>query len=210
LQGNSFRFEVPVSEVGTDCFSLVIFDGNLYSMGLPLWAKKGTYICLIGEDMNIYTWRVESDMPQQQTWQLFVIFFRIRPIRIAAENKVCGKMDEAASFCFAAFCQMLHGSNVDGICFCMVCFAIIGDGEGGGIDYDIRLHFLEKLFHRLAVAYIRTDETIVTRMGTDVVVQGTARCLIRQVAGQIILDASAGKTVGAYHQYFLSCHRFCR
>jgi hypothetical protein len=24
--------------------------------------------------------------------------------------------------------------------------------------------------------------------------------------GQIIQDASAGKTVGAYYQYFLSCH----
>ena len=43
-------------------------------------------------------------------------------------------------------------------------------------------------------------------MGTDVVVQGTARCLIKHVVGQIIQDASAGKTVGAYHQYFLSCH----
>ena len=42
-----------------------------------------------------------------------------------------------------------------GIRFCMVRFAIIGDGEGGGIDYNIRLYFLEKFFHRLAVAYIR-------------------------------------------------------
>ena len=84
--------------------------------------------------------------------------------------------------------------------------AIIGDGEGGGIDYNIRLYFLEKLFHRLAVAYIRTDKAIVARMGTDVVVQGTARCLIKHVVGQIIQDASAGKTVGAYYQYFLSCH----
>ena len=51
-----------------------------------------------------------------------------------------------------------------------------------------------------------THLAIVARMGTDVVVQGTARCLVRQVAGQIIQYASAGKTVGAYHQYFLSCH----
>ena len=77
-----------------------------------------------------------------------------------------------------AFCQMLHGSNVDGIRVCMVRFAIIGDGEGGGIDCNIRLYFLEKLFHRLAVAYIRADKAIVARMGTDVVVQGTALSLI--------------------------------
>ena len=115
-------------------------------------------------------------------------------------------MDKTAASRLTAFCQMLHGSNVDGIRFCMVRFAIIGDGEGGGIDYNIRLYFLEKLFHRLAVAYIRADKAIVARMGTNVVVQGTARCLIKHVVGQIIQDASAGKTVGAYHQYFLSCH----
>lgn len=111
-------------------------------------------------------------------------------------------MDKTAASRLTAFCQMLHGSNVDGIRFCMVRFAIIGDGEGGGIDYNIRLYFLEKFFHRLAVAYIRADKAIVARMGTDVVVQGTARCLIKHVVGQIIQDASAGKTVGAYHQYF--------
>ena len=78
-------------------------------------------------------------------------------------------------------------------------------GEASQLVY-IRLYFLEKFFHRLAVAYIRADKAIVARMGTDVVVQGTARCLIKHVVGQIIQDASAGKTVGAYHQYFLSCH----
>lgn len=53
-------------------------------------------------------------------------------------------MDKTAASRLTAFCQMLHGSNVDGIRFCMVRFAIIGDGEGGGIDYNIRLYFLEK------------------------------------------------------------------
>lgn len=72
LRGDSFRFEVPVSETDTERFNLMIRDGNLYSMGLPLWAKKDSYIRLTGEDMNIYTWQVESEMPQQKTWQLFV------------------------------------------------------------------------------------------------------------------------------------------
>lgn len=72
LQGDTFRFEMPVSDAGTDCLNLMIRDGNLYSMGLTLWAKAGTYIRLTGEDMNIYTWQVESEMPQQKTWQLFV------------------------------------------------------------------------------------------------------------------------------------------
>lgn len=72
LRGDSFRFEVPVSETDTERFNLIIRDGNLYSMGLSLWAKKDSYIRLTGEDMNIYTWQVESEMPQQKTWQLFV------------------------------------------------------------------------------------------------------------------------------------------
>ncbi len=73
LQGDSFRFEVPVSKTGgTEHLSLMIRDGNLYSMGLFLWAKEGSYIRLTGEDMNIYTWKVENEMPQQETWQLFV------------------------------------------------------------------------------------------------------------------------------------------
>lgn len=41
-------------------------------MGLSLWAKAGSHIRLTGEDMNIYTWQVESDVPQQKIWQLFV------------------------------------------------------------------------------------------------------------------------------------------
>lgn len=72
LRGESFRFEVPVSGDGTDRMTLMIRDGNLYTMGLSLWAKGGSHIRLTGEDMNVYTWQVESDMPQQQTWQLFV------------------------------------------------------------------------------------------------------------------------------------------
>ena len=134
------------------------------------------------------------------------ILLRIGPVRNTTENEVGGKMDKTAASCLTAFCQMLHGSNVDGIRFCMVRFAIIGDGEGGGIDYNIRLYFLEKLFSPPGGCIYPYDKAIVARMGTDVVVQGTARCLIRQVAGQIIQDASAGKTVGAYYQYFLSCH----
>ena len=53
-----------------------------------------------------------------------------------------------------AFCQMLHGSNVDGIRFCMVRFAIIGDGEGGGIDCNIRLYFLCLLYPSITEGFI--------------------------------------------------------
>ena len=72
LRGDSFRFEIPIFKTDTERLSLMIRDGNLYSMGLYLWAKEGSHIRLTGEDMNIYTWQVESEMPQQKIWQLFV------------------------------------------------------------------------------------------------------------------------------------------
>lgn len=72
LQSDHFRFEIPFSGADTDHLVLIIHDGNLYSMGLHLWAKAGSHIRLVGEDMNIYTWQVENDVPQQKIWQLFV------------------------------------------------------------------------------------------------------------------------------------------
>lgn len=72
LKGDAFRFEVPVSEDATDCLNMIICDGNLYSMGLYLWGKKDSHVRLVGEDMNIYTWQVENDVPQQKTWRLFI------------------------------------------------------------------------------------------------------------------------------------------
>lgn len=72
LQGDRFRFEIPFSGADTDHLILIIHDGNLSSMGLHLWAKAGSHIRLVGEDMNTYTWQVENDVPQQKIWQLFV------------------------------------------------------------------------------------------------------------------------------------------
>ena len=57
------------------------------------------------------------------------ILLRIGSVRITTENEVGGKMDKTAASRLTAFCQMLHGSNVDGIRFCMVRFAVIGDGD---------------------------------------------------------------------------------
>lgn len=73
LQGDTFRFELPVSsDDGIERMILKIRDNDLYSMGLRLWAKAGSHIRVTGEDMNIYTWQVENDIPAQKTWQLFV------------------------------------------------------------------------------------------------------------------------------------------
>ena len=71
LQGDSFRFEIPISKTDTERLSLMIRDGNLYSMGLSLWAKGRFPYPLEGEDMNIYTWQVESEMPQQKDMAAF-------------------------------------------------------------------------------------------------------------------------------------------
>lgn len=73
LQGDTFRFELPVSiDDGMKRMLLMIQDNDLYNMGLDLWVKNGSHIRLTGEDMNTYTWQVESDIPTQKIWQLFV------------------------------------------------------------------------------------------------------------------------------------------
>lgn len=73
LRGNTFRFELPFSsDNDTERMILMIRDNDLYSIGLDLWVKNGSHIRLTGEDMNIYTWQVENDIPAQKTWNLFV------------------------------------------------------------------------------------------------------------------------------------------
>lgn len=72
LRGDNFRFEIPVLGTDANHLSLTIRDGNIYGMGLDLWVNAGSHIRLTGEDMNSYTWQVESDVPQQKIWQLFV------------------------------------------------------------------------------------------------------------------------------------------
>ena len=73
LRGDTFRFELPVSsDDGIERMTLIIQDDDLYSMGLQLWANAGSHIRLTGKDMNIYTWQVESEVPTQKIWQLFV------------------------------------------------------------------------------------------------------------------------------------------
>lgn len=72
LRGDTFRFEQPALGQEIDRVGLMIIDGNVFNIGLDLWVKAGTHIRLKGEDMNIYTWKVENDNPLQKTRQLFV------------------------------------------------------------------------------------------------------------------------------------------
>lgn len=72
LRGDSFRFEQQTSGEGTDKLFLMVTEGNLHTMALELWARPGSHIKLTGDDMLVYTWQVESDVPQQHIRQLFV------------------------------------------------------------------------------------------------------------------------------------------
>lgn len=72
LRGDSFRFEQQTSGEGTDKLLLMVTEGNLHTMALELWARPGSHIKLTGDDMLVYTWQVESDVPQQHIRQLFV------------------------------------------------------------------------------------------------------------------------------------------
>ncbi|WP_281644923.1 TlpA family protein disulfide reductase [Bacteroides zoogleoformans] len=72
LRGGTFRFEQQTLGEGTDKLVLIITEGNLYTMALDLWARPGSHIKITGDDMLVYTWQVESDIPQQHIRQLFV------------------------------------------------------------------------------------------------------------------------------------------
>lgn len=91
LRGGTFRFELPSDGEPFEEFNMLYADGDVYSMGLRLWAKPGETVRVDGQDMNIYTWRVQSSLPQQQTWNRFIDHARpwldqLQPLGMASKR----------------------------------------------------------------------------------------------------------------------------
>lgn len=72
LRGDTFRFEQQTLGEETDKLAFMIVDEGWHTSILDLWVRPGSHIKLTGENMWVYTWQVESNVPQQQIWQLFV------------------------------------------------------------------------------------------------------------------------------------------
>lgn len=67
LRNGKFRFEEETSDNGTDRMFLTARTDNYYSMILYLWVRPGSSIRISADNLLVYTWSVESDVPEQQT-----------------------------------------------------------------------------------------------------------------------------------------------
>ena len=69
IRNGKFRFNGKTTANGTECVSLIAQKGKTVSMLLDLWVRPGSQVKITADDMLVYTWNVESDVPEQQTRQ---------------------------------------------------------------------------------------------------------------------------------------------
>lgn len=67
LRNGKFRFEEETSGNGTDWMILTARTENFFSMILYLWVRPGSFVRVSADNLLVYTWNVESDVPEQQT-----------------------------------------------------------------------------------------------------------------------------------------------
>lgn len=67
LQNGTFRFEEETSGNGTDWMFLTARTEYYNSMILYLWVRPGSLVRISADNLRVYTWNVESDVPEQQT-----------------------------------------------------------------------------------------------------------------------------------------------
>jgi peroxiredoxin len=68
------RFQIqytPDADI-VEQYSLMAEGKGFPSMSLKLWAKAGSTITIEGNDKLIYTWKVKSNIPEQQEWSYFI------------------------------------------------------------------------------------------------------------------------------------------
>lgn len=67
-----FRIEYTPENQGVEPYSLMADGKGFPSMSLKLWAKAGATITVEGNDKLIYTWKVNSNIPEQKEWAYFI------------------------------------------------------------------------------------------------------------------------------------------
>lgn len=72
LKNRKFRFEKETSGDGTDWMTLNTKVGDARSMLLHVWVRPGSHVRISGDNMLVYTWNVESGVPEQNTRQKIV------------------------------------------------------------------------------------------------------------------------------------------
>ena len=76
ITGNRFRFSGETTGNGVEPMTLFAMKGDTVSMVLDVYVRPGSHINISGDGMLVYTWDVESDIPEQQTRQKIVMAAR--------------------------------------------------------------------------------------------------------------------------------------
>ena len=85
LRAGKFRFEGETIGDGTDNLSLATQYGDTGSMCLRVYVRPGSRVKITSDDMFVYTWNVESDVPEQLEAQKL-----IDPVRVTCGAKCSG------------------------------------------------------------------------------------------------------------------------
>lgn len=72
LRAGKFRFEGETIGNGTDNLSLATRNGDTGSMVLRVYVRPGSHVKITSDDMFVYTWNVESDVPEQLELQKLI------------------------------------------------------------------------------------------------------------------------------------------
>lgn len=70
LRNGTFRFELTIAGNGLERYDLMAHDKTSFPpMSLSLWVNPGSRLLVQGENPYIYSWKVESDVKEQQFQQ---------------------------------------------------------------------------------------------------------------------------------------------
>lgn len=70
LRNGTFRFELTIAGNGLERYDLMTHDRTSFPpMSLSLWVNPGSRLLVQGENPYIYSWKVESDVKEQQFQQ---------------------------------------------------------------------------------------------------------------------------------------------
>lgn len=72
IRNGAFCFRLPTAGEGIEKLGLHGRSGNFPPMSLPIWVRPGTEVRVTGENTLAYTWKVESDLPEQRAWNAYV------------------------------------------------------------------------------------------------------------------------------------------
>lgn len=72
IKDNSFHFEGETTGEGVEPMTLFAVYGGVTSMVLDVYVCPGSHVKVTGSNMLVYTWDVESDVPEQQTRQKII------------------------------------------------------------------------------------------------------------------------------------------